>query len=130
MNVFAKLGHISERASRGLHVRSGINPMLWLSGIALPICLFSAYTFDQHPLIQGILVCAAILPIVTACLGFGYFAVRHPDKLQSEDYQIRHEAIQMLQIKVDAVQMSSASLDAIAMGVRQQLETGSAEKQS
>jgi hypothetical protein len=126
--MFEHFSRLSNTAARDLRVRSGLNPMLWLCAIALPTCLAGAYMFRIQPVIEAVLITVGVLPIIIACLGFGYFAIRNPEKLQSEDYQIRHEAIQMLHVKAEAIAVSTASLEAIATGVIKQLESKGGEK--
>jgi hypothetical protein len=44
-----------------------------------------------------ILIAGGLLPIAVGCSIFVYFALTKPEMLQSEDYQLRHEALQMIQ---------------------------------
>ena len=53
-------------------------------------------------------------PILVTCLGFVYFAIFDPKKLQSEDYQIRHEALELIKEKGSAFEIAPSSLEAIA----------------
>ena len=71
--------------------------MLWESGIASCVCLGAAYLFRDHPAVMVILVVVGALPVIVTCGGFVYFARTKPELLQSEDYQLRHEALQMIQ---------------------------------
>lgn len=84
-------------ASRGLQVKSVLNPLLWLSGIVLPVCLVAATQFDE-PGLRLALVISGLTPPGLTCLGFIYFAISNPDKLQSEDFQIRVQTLQMRQM--------------------------------
>jgi len=42
------------------------------------------------------LVYIGAIPVVGAVIGFMYFMVVAPEKLQSEDYQIRHETLELI----------------------------------
>lgn len=95
--MLEKLFSSGSEASRGLQVKSVLNPLLWLSGIVLPICLIAATQFPE-PGIRLTLVISGLAPPGLTCLGFIYFAIRSPDKLQSEDFQIRIQTLQMRQM--------------------------------
>jgi hypothetical protein len=87
------------KAARSLFVRSALNPMLWLTGIFSTLCFVAAWTFQADPFVCHMLVIAALFPPAVTCLGFFYFMFRDPGKLQSEGYQLQHEALQMIQQK-------------------------------
>jgi hypothetical protein len=53
-------------------------------------------------------------PMIVACIAYCGFAIFKPEKLQSEDYQIRHESLQIIQEKGGVVPIGSTSLEAIA----------------
>ena len=93
------IGQWTARAAQRLHVRSALNPMLWLTGIATPFCFAAAYAFRFNGPILYALIIVGFVPIVMAALGFSYFAIVEPGKLQSEDYQLRHETLQIIQQK-------------------------------
>ncbi|MEK9509443.1 hypothetical protein WI460_14700 [Gemmatimonadota bacterium Y43] len=95
--MLERLFSSGSEASRGLQVKSVLNPLLWLSGIVLPICLIAASQFPE-PGIRLALVVSGLVPPGLTCLGFVYFAIRNPDKLQSEDFQIRVQTLQMRQM--------------------------------
>ena len=91
-----------------------------------PERMFTAYFFDEP--LKTVLVYVGLTPIAITCLGFGYFAIVNPDKLQSEEYQIRHEAMQVLQVKSGSIEVSAASLNEIAGTVVRQLENVNEEE--
>ena len=73
--------------------------MLWLVGIVTLPCFTLAYFVRSVPLLLYTLVIVGVVPVLTTCGGFAYFALRSPEKLQSEDYQLRHEELQLRQQK-------------------------------
>src|SRR5438445_12268896 len=97
--MFSSLSTAAARAAERLRVRSALNPMLWVTGIASPICFAAAYVLRDHPVVLAVLVATGVLTVITTCAGFAYFARTRPELLQSEDYQLRHEALQMIQQK-------------------------------
>jgi hypothetical protein len=106
-------GRAQTAASR-LRVRSALNPMLWLCGIVSLPCLYAAWFARGVEPIATIFAISGTAPIgITCCLAI-YFAVFRPEKLQSEDYQIRHETLELIRQKGSPIQLSPSSLDAIA----------------
>jgi len=50
------------------------------------------------------------------------FAIFRPDKLQSEDYQLRHESLQIIQQKSGRITIPDTSIEAIANPAAKQLD--------
>jgi hypothetical protein len=80
----------------------------------MPICFSAAYAFRDFPFLCTVLVLLGCLPLVVACLGFIGLAIYRPEKLQSEEYQLRHESLQLIQQKAGHLPMVPTSLTAIA----------------
>ena len=115
MNDFiSKLTESTHRAAFKLHVRSALNPVLWLCAIVLPVCLIFAWVFRDISIIRNLLIIVGITPVLVACFAFIGFAIFRPEKLQSEDYQLRHETLQMIQQKTDSISIPLTSTEAIA----------------
>ena len=108
------LVHSAHSAARSLRVRSALNPMLWLTGIVTPVCFTAAYALASVPPLCWTLVGLGALPILATCAGFGYFVLRNPAKLQSEDYQLRHESLQLIQARGGPIPLEMTSITAIA----------------
>lgn len=111
--LLENLGQHSQSAATKLHVKSALNPLLWLTGIATPLCFGGAYIFREFSPIFEILALTGVLPIAVTCLGFCYFALFKPEKLQSEDFQIRHESLQLIQQKSGEIAILASSLEQI-----------------
>ena len=106
-------GSARSAASR-LRVKSALNPMLWLCAIiSLPCFGFAWFARGVEPL-ATVLTGAGLLPVIVTCIMAGYFAVFRPDKLQSEEYQIRHETLELIKKKGSSIEVSPSSLDNIA----------------
>lgn len=122
--VLEKLGQLAHSAVHRIHVRSALNPLLWLCAIVTPIFLFAAYQFRDIPTFSWVLLVAAVFPIVVSCASFVGFAIFKPEKLQSEDYQLRHETLQIIQQKSGQVALDPTSLQAIANPEQKRLQEG------
>ncbi|EHD2271059.1 TPA: hypothetical protein ACMDRZ_003780 [Vibrio cholerae] len=119
--MFQQSGSSAQRAARSLHVKSALNPMLWLTGIATPIFLCGAVALKESSPVFEILVGFGVLPAGVTCLGFMYFALFKSEKLQSEDYQIRHESLQIIQQKTGTIEIPYTSLENIVNPQARQL---------
>lgn len=108
-----RVGHLSQKAVRGLRVRSALNPMLWLCAIATPLCFTSSYFFREHDFISYALIAIGVLPILISCIGFLFFMFKQPEKLQSEDYQLQHETLQIIQVQSRGLRLDPDSMNKI-----------------
>ena len=88
----------------------------------MPVALAAA-AFLFEDALKTVLVIVGIIPVLVTCGAFVYFTIVNPEKLQSEDYQVKHEAIQVLQIKSDRIDVSPTSLNEIAGTVAKQLQS-------
>ena len=122
--ILGRLGHQAMVAAQRLHVRSALNPILWLCAISMPMSLAGAYVFRDVEVVRNWLIAGALTPIAVACLGFAGFAVFKPDKLQSEEYQIRHESLLIIQEKAGQLVLDPASIEGIANPSRPALPAG------
>ena len=91
---FSEISKNAQTLTHKIHVRSALNPILWLTLITTPLCWGFAYLY---PAFQSLLIYAGLFPPGVAIIGFFYFMLCDSPKLQSEDYQIKHEALQMMQ---------------------------------
>jgi hypothetical protein len=98
--------------------------MLWLAGVGTPVCFTFAYLFRDIDFARNLLIVVGMLPIFFTCLGFCYFAVMKAEKLQSEDFQIRQQTLQIIQHKGGRLNVDASALEAIANLAAKQIESG------
>lgn len=90
--ITRRLGDVGGR----LRVKSALNPVLWLCAVVtVPAISFASYA-EGPPWLLVCLVVIAFVPLLLAGLGFVVLLLRDPDKLQSEDYQIRKRTLEMI----------------------------------
>lgn len=104
----------SNSAAGQLKVRSALNPMLWLCAFSSPTALGAAHLIQTPWYFPPTLLVVAIIPPVITCVMYIYFAVNKPEKLQSEEFQIRHQAMDLIQKKGMAAPISPKDIKAIA----------------
>ena len=103
----------AQSAAAKLRVRSALNPMLWLCAIVSIPSFALAYCLNGYNMGVVFLVVGSA-PVLTTIIGFLWFMVKSPEKLQSEEYQLRHEAFQLIRQKGTEFPVSPSSLAAIA----------------
>ena len=108
-----KLVRYSSSAATKLTVRSALNPLLWLCGIISLPCLLASSCVQTEGVRNALIALGGLPIVVTCCIAIG-FAIFKPEKLQSEDYQLRHEALGLIQHKTGRGVLDTASVQAIA----------------
>src|ERR1700687_5320338 len=102
---FEKAISSAQSAAASLRVKSALNPMLWLCGIISLPCLLLAYLIGTASPLAVIFSCIGAAPILSTIIGFFYFMIFKADKLQSEEYQLRHEAIEFIKQKGSSIEI-------------------------
>jgi len=96
-DTIERLTQIAQNAAVRLHVRSALNPLLWLCAICSPIAFVLACFVSG--IIQVALLSVGSLPIVCACGAYIYWMLVSPNRLHSEDYQLRQQASELIHEK-------------------------------
>jgi hypothetical protein len=104
----------AQAAVARLNVKSALNPMLWLCGIVTPASLAASYAAEGHEPLATITSWLAVSPVAATIVGFFYFMIAGPQRLQSEEYQIRHEALELIREKGSSFEVKPSSVDSIA----------------
>jgi hypothetical protein len=78
-----------------VRVRTAVNPLLWLVGLTMPFSVVAAVFVDSQPLKLTFLGFAGI-SIVSTLVAYFIFVFRDPDRLQSEEYQLRQRELRMI----------------------------------
>lgn len=94
-----------------LRVRSALNPILWLCAIVTVPCTIITIQTDDPP---GWLALIVAAPVIAAIIGFLYLLFFDRDKLQSEDYQIRKQSLELIQEKGESFPVNPASIEKIS----------------
>ena len=108
------LFQIEQSVAERVRVRNIMNPTLWLCGISTPVFLLAAHIFrEDHPL-RNLLVGVSIVPLALAVLIYLYWTRREPDRLQSEEYQLQRQEMQLLQQKTGVAVIDPSTVPVIA----------------
>ena len=88
--------------------------MLWMCAIiSLPLFILAYVCRDVGGLTEVFLWIGGA-PIAATIVGFFYFMIASPQRLQSEDYQIRHETLELIRTKGSDLAVLPSSLEAIS----------------
>jgi hypothetical protein len=91
------LGEYTQGLAKRI-VRSAMTSALWLCcfGVA---CWIAAYLFSFRPVLEPLCIplgIAGFVPLALACWAYVYFALNKADKLQSEEYQLKSQALTII----------------------------------
>lgn len=76
-----------------IRVRNVLNPVLWGCAVATPVCGGLAYLFASDPILRYGFSALAGMPVLLLALGYIYFMLRDPDRLQSEEFVTRQQEL-------------------------------------
>jgi len=112
MDLFAKLSASAQDAVARQTKQSAVHVILWLSAIVIPTCIFGAIKTDGD--IRTVLLVFAGLPIVLFAGAYIFFMLKNPDRLQSEGFQLRKQALELIEEKGGRIPMAETSVEAIS----------------
>lgn len=111
MNLHETVVSKATEAGGRLRVRSALNPILWLCAIiGIPSIVSLSWAPQQTPIVGYLLICV----VATAVLGFLFLLVFDRDKLQSEEFQLRKQTLEMMESKGDKSALPISVVDVIA----------------
>lgn len=84
---------ISKSSVSGIKQRSAMNPLLWILGVSIPGFILAAHNFKEDRLVMWFFLVAIGLTTAVVLGVAVYFALNSPDKLRSEEYQMRHDIL-------------------------------------
>lgn len=77
-----------------IKVNSALNPLLWLTGVVTPIGLLASLFAPAE--MRVVVAVLAGVPVIATVLAYFVLLFRDPDRLQSEEYQLKQ--LEMTQI--------------------------------
>lgn len=79
---------LSRRAGV-LRVRNVLNPLLWLTAAVMPSCFLAGGFIGYDTALGVVITLAGLAPALFSLIFYVVFAVRDPDRLQSEEFVVR-----------------------------------------
>lgn len=91
-----------------------MSPIIWLTGTAGPVFLGGAYVLKDVPVLCYTLTIVAILPLLAGVGVYLYFAICDPNRLQSEEHNLKAQLVSLIEAKGGAVVVNPVDLEAMA----------------
>lgn len=110
----------SINTANSLKVRSALNPMLWLCCVVIPVLLGAAWAFSGHPWLSEFLAISAVFISFMSVGAYWYLAIKKPEQLRSEEFQLRQQALQIYREKTGVVKSLPMSVEKILVPPRRQ----------
>ncbi len=101
-SIVARAAHAVERLS----VKSALNPMLWLCGLVTIPTVVATLLVSPVPLWLIFLAC---MPVGAATAGFAFLLLFDRGKLRSESYQLRKQALDLIEEKGDVAAINAST---------------------
>jgi len=115
MDIEKFVASVCSQASISRHItKSVMTPMILVLGIAVPLCFLFAYLLRDDPFIKYPLIIVGGLTVLVTCGMNLYFALTKPERLQSEDYQIQQQTLQMISKKAGQIVVEPIAIGVIA----------------
>jgi hypothetical protein len=110
--IFERLTQMTEQALGRLKVRSALNPCLWLCALSFAFGMPAVAMTSGA--VQIAFLVLVFVPVVIFSVAYVYFMLVSPDKLRSEEYELKKMALSLIEEKGGAIPMAESSVEAIA----------------
>lgn len=106
-----RTGTRSHSSIERVSVKNALNPILWICGlVSVPAILVLGVM--PHP--SWVHVTLALAPVAVALFAFLYFMFLEPDRLQSESYLLRKQALELIEEKGSLAVVEATSIEVIS----------------
>jgi hypothetical protein len=112
------IGNFTSRAGT-VRVRNALNPLLWTMALVVPTSWIAAYFFRDEAMLEYALFGVGALPIFATLVAYFIFMFRDPNRLQSEEYQLRHEVLQILHKRGDVNEVVDVAADHLDLSIEE-----------
>jgi len=103
-----------------VRVRNALNPLLWMTALVFPTAIAGAYLFRDDTIIKFAPSIFAVTPVAATITAYFMLLFRDPDRLQSEEYLLRHEALQILHKQGDVREVLDVSTEKRDLRIEEQ----------
>lgn len=101
----------SQSSIERVSVKNALNPVLWICGL-VSVPAIVALGFSPNP--SWVLGALALVPVAVALFSFLFFMFTAPDRLQSESFQLRKQALELIEEKGSLAIIEASSIEVIS----------------
>ena len=106
-----RTGTRQQSSIERVSVKNALNPVLWVCGlIAVPAML--TLGFSPNP--SWVHITLALGPVGVALFAFLLFMFSDPDRLQSESFQLRKQALELIEEKGSLAVIEASTIEVIS----------------
>jgi hypothetical protein len=87
--------------------------------LVVPTSWIAAYFFRDDTILKYFLFGVGAFPIFATLVAYFIFMFRDPNRLQSEEYQLHHEALQILHKRGDANEVVDVAADHLDLRIEE-----------
>lgn len=100
-----------QSSVENVSVKNALNPVLWICGL---ISAPAAVTLGFAPNPTWVHITLALGPVGVALFAFLFFMFREPDRLQSESFQLRKQALELIEEKGSFGVIDASTIEVIS----------------
>jgi membrane protein YdbS with pleckstrin-like domain len=106
-----KIGTRSQSSFERISVKNALNPILWICGVVgVPSLVMIGYA----PNPSWVHITLVIAIVAVALFAYLFFLFSDPDRLQSESYQLRKQALELIEEKGSLAIIEASSIEVIS----------------
>ena len=106
-----RIGIRSQSYIERVHVKNVMNPLLWICGlVSAPSAIAVALSVDP----TWVPMALATVPVAVTLIAYVYFMFTQPDRLQSEGYQLRKPALELIEEKGSLAVIEASTIEMIS----------------
>jgi len=106
-----RTGTRHQSSIESVAVKNALNPVLWVCGL---ISAPAAITLGFAPNPSWVHISLALGPVIVALFAYLFFMFREPDRLQSESFQLRRQALELIEEKGSFGVIDASTIEAIS----------------
>ncbi len=106
-----RIGTRHQASIESVAVKNVLNPVLWVCGL---ISAPAAVTLGFAPNPTWVHISLALGPVAVALFAYLFFMFREPDRLQSESFQLRKQALELIEEKGSFGVIDASTIEAIS----------------
>ena len=109
LDIFSRLTLRSQQSLGRYAVKSAMTPIFWICAVVSPSFIAGSY-LTQGTFLSYLFGVVAVIPAIVACVGFVYFALKDPDRLQSEEHREATRAFDISESKGGKLKLTASDL--------------------